>query len=123
MKKKLSLMLVVAGAAFLPGVTFAELDIHNEPLFIGVSIPPAVMLNMSSDNQLFFNAYPEYADLTGNGEPELGYTHEFDYFGYFDSFKCYTITTPIITSSRRRSRPTNTATAFPGTGAVTFSTG
>lgn len=89
MSKKINLALAITALAFLPGVTFAELDIHNEPLFVGVSIPPTVMLNMSSDNQLFFNAYPEYADLTGNGEPELGYNHEFDYYGYFDSLKCY----------------------------------
>lgn len=62
------------------------------------SDPPEVMLSLSRDHQYFFKAYNDYTDLdpdTGdvdaNGNPniETTYKHSFDYFGYFDSYKCY----------------------------------
>lgn len=69
------------------------------------SDPPEVMLSLSRDHQYFFKAYNDYTDLDpptlddqGNlvgdvvdGLPviETTYKHSFDYFGYFDAFKCY----------------------------------
>lgn len=63
-----------------------------------VAEAPLVMLSMSRDHQYFLKAYNDYTDLdpeTGdvdaNGNPniETTYKHSFDYFGYFDPFKCY----------------------------------
>ncbi|SEP85134.1 type IV pilus assembly protein PilY1 [Ectothiorhodospira magna] len=67
----------------------ANVNISQIPLLVSQSVQPLVMLNMSNDNQLYFHAYPDYADLTGDGAPNTTYAHEVDYFGYFDAYKCY----------------------------------
>lgn len=61
------------------------------PLFLANPVVPIMMLNMSKDHQLFFKLYDDYTDLDGiasNGT-ETTYTHSYDYYGYFDSKKCY----------------------------------
>jgi len=57
---------------------------------------PIVMLTMSNDHQLFYKAYTDYDDLIKadgtigeDGILETTYTDNFDYYGYFDSGKCY----------------------------------
>ncbi|WP_424192333.1 pilus assembly protein [Ampullimonas aquatilis] len=50
---------------------------------------PMIMLNMSRDHQLSYKAYNEYSDLDGDGSPETSYANSIDYYGYFDSKKCY----------------------------------
>lgn len=66
------------------------INIATTPLFLTASVPPLVMLSLSNDHQLYFAAYPDYADLDGNGLAERTYNHAIDYYGYFDSYKCYT---------------------------------
>lgn len=73
--------------------TSAQANLAQSPLFLTQAIAPLVMLNMSNDNQLFFQAYPEYADLTGDGNIEFTYTHSFEYYGYFDPNQCYSYDT------------------------------
>ena len=53
------------------------------------SSKPLAMLVMSNDNQLFYKAYNDWSDLDGDGQIESSYKHSFDYYGYFDSYKCY----------------------------------
>lgn len=67
----------------------AGTSIAQNPLFVGQAVPPKVMLNMSKDHQLFFKAFDDYSDLDGDGVPETTYKHSFNYYGYFDSTKCY----------------------------------
>lgn len=75
---------------FAPGmIQAAESSIAQVPLYLTQAVTPLVMLNMSNDHQLFFSAYNEYDDLDNDGEPNSSYTHEVDYYGYFDSYKCY----------------------------------
>lgn len=64
-------------------------NVAQVPLFVTQSAVPQVMLTMSNDHQLYFEAYPDYADLTGDGKAERTYNHEVDYYGYFDPYKCY----------------------------------
>ncbi len=59
------------------------------PLILKNPAKPLVMLNMSNDHQLFMSAYSEYDDLNGDNTPDKTYLHGIDYFGYFDSHKCY----------------------------------
>src|SRR5690625_7536284 len=59
------------------------------PLIMSLPLRPLVILNMSNDHQLYFKAYDDYSDLTGNGVADTTYVHEHDYYGYFDSGKCY----------------------------------
>ena len=54
--------------------------------------PPSLMLSLSRDHQYFFKAYNDYTDLNpedGLNQVETSYEHSIDYFGYFDSSKCY----------------------------------
>jgi type IV pilus assembly protein PilY1 len=74
----------------------SNLTLADSPLFVGTRATPLVMLDASRDHQLFFKAYNDYTDLNGNGvldTSETTYVHSFNYFGYFDSFKCYTYST------------------------------
>ncbi|MHA7879899.1 MAG: pilus assembly protein [Saccharospirillum sp.] len=64
-------------------------DVSQTPLFVTNAVAPQVMISMSNDHQLFFEAYPEYVDLDGDGESDQTYKHSIDYYGYFDSNKCY----------------------------------
>jgi type IV pilus assembly protein PilY1 len=89
MFNKLKLLLFVATLGMCSGSSIASIPIAKDPMFAVAGVPPVVMLNMSVDNQLFFNAYPEYADLDDTPGPDLGYSHDFNYFGYFDPQKCY----------------------------------
>ncbi|MCC5885422.1 MAG: hypothetical protein JJT88_03190 [Gammaproteobacteria bacterium] len=70
-----------------------EVSIAQAPLFLSASVNPQVMLNLSNDHQLYFAAYDDYSDLTGDGLPDITYVHDFDYYGYFDAYKCYTYST------------------------------
>jgi len=47
------------------------------------------MLVMSKDHKLFLKAYDDVVDLIGNGVPTVTYTDSINYYGYFDSNKCY----------------------------------
>jgi len=80
---------VVSGLALYAGAAHAELPISQVPLFLTQGATPIAMLNMSNDHQLYFEAYPDYADLTGDGQVNSTYDHDIDYYGYFDSYKCY----------------------------------
>lgn len=60
------------------------------PLFLGGG-QPLVMLTMSRDHKLYYEAYNDASDINGDGVLDVGYKPAtINYFGYFDSFKCYT---------------------------------
>jgi type IV pilus assembly protein PilY1 len=65
------------------------LNLFEAPFLAGQSIPPYVMLTMTKDQQLFKKAYDDYSDLDGDNVLDTSYKHSFDYYGYFDSKKCY----------------------------------
>ncbi|MDO3384880.1 PilC/PilY family type IV pilus protein [Gilvimarinus sp. SDUM040013] len=70
-------------------VSSAEIDLAQMPLFLAEPVRPIVMLNMSNDHQLYFKAYDDYSDLDGDGLVDTTYKNSYDYYGYFDSEKCY----------------------------------
>jgi len=51
------------------------------------------MLVLERDHRLYYEAYNDASDLDEDGMLDVGYKHSIDYFGYFDSYKCYTYTT------------------------------
>ena len=53
------------------------------------SATPQVQINASNDHQLFFKAYNDYSDLDDDNIAETTYKHSINYYGYFDSQKCY----------------------------------
>ena len=65
------------------------------------------MLDLSKDQQLYKKAYNDYSDLDNDGELETTYKHSIDYYGYFDSGKCYSYSTssqrfePVATTSTK----------------------
>jgi hypothetical protein len=74
----------------------AEVSSHTMAEFTSVpislvesAVSPQVIINSSKDHQLFFKAYNDYADLDNDNQPETTYKHSIDYYGYFDSYKCY----------------------------------
>jgi len=82
----------------------AQATIAQSPLYLSTGVPPVVMLTMGRDHKLYYEAYNDASDLNGDGELDIRYKpSEIDYFGYFDSFKCYKYAsskfTPISTTS------------------------
>ncbi len=64
--------------------------IAQTPLFLTVNkANPLVMLTMSNDHQLYYKAYDDYSDIDEDGTPDTTYDNDIDYYGYFDSYKCY----------------------------------
>ncbi len=47
------------------------------------------LIAASRDHRLFFKAYADFADITGDGIPDHRYLQNFSYYGYFDPDKCY----------------------------------
>lgn len=82
-------------------ITLCALHLANaavpsqNPLFLASPVRPIMMLNMSKDHQLFFKLYDDYADITSSsggdpdGVPDITYNNNYNYYGYFDSNKCY----------------------------------
>jgi len=86
---------LVAAALALTTVSTANATVAQTPLFLTQGVEPQVMLSLSNDHQLFFEAYPDYLDLDGNGQADQTYNHANDYYGYFDSYKCYNYDTTV----------------------------
>jgi len=82
---------VAATLAIGQGVsTPSDLSIAQQPLFTRASLPPLNMLVMGKDHKIYYEAYNDASDLTGDGVPDVGYKPSIDYYGYFNSHACYT---------------------------------
>ncbi len=92
-------LLVPACIVFLvwPARYSFAIALADQPLFLKNPVTPVVMLNMSSDHQLFFKAYDDYSDLDGDGLGETSYDNDIDYYGYFDFDKCYDYISDVFT--------------------------
>ena len=86
--RRLSLLLTWM-LVLLPQVQAGVITIPSVPLYIGASVSPLVMLDITKDQNLYKKAYDDYSDLDGDGVAETTYDHTIDYYGYFDSYKCY----------------------------------
>jgi type IV pilus assembly protein PilY1 len=64
-------------------------DFNAVPPFVTASAPPLVMLVMDRDDKLYAAAYNDASDLDEDGKLDVGYKPAIDYYGYFDSYKCY----------------------------------
>ena len=63
------------------------------PPFLTSGAPPLVMLAMGRDHKLYYEAYNDASDLNEDGVLDIRYTPSIDYYGYFDSYKCYNYNT------------------------------
>ncbi|MBP8287379.1 MAG: pilus assembly protein PilY, partial [Rhodoferax sp.] len=66
------------------------------PNIVTVAAKPMIVLNLSRDQEIFTRAYNEYSDIDSDGVPDTTYKHAFDYYGYFDSYKCYEYTSGVF---------------------------
>lgn len=78
--------------ALIQGSLAWALTIPTQPLLQNtLQVNPINLLVMGKSHNLFVAAYNDYTDLDGVGMPDIGYKPKsIDYYGYFDSFKCYT---------------------------------
>ncbi len=85
---------LLAQAAALPFISTDSMQKYTAlPVTSVDSAQPQAMITLSKDHTLFLKAYNDYTDLDGDGVVETTYKHGFDYYGYFDSYKCYTYNT------------------------------
>ncbi len=95
-KATLSLLCTMLSVSVTHSVNAAP---AQDPLFLTAPVTPLMMLNMSRDHQLYFKIYDDYADITRpdggepDGKPDITYNNNYDYYGYFDSKKCYQYST------------------------------
>jgi len=87
MKKMKSYFKFFIAVGFFCGGAYATPS--QEPLFLVAPVKPIMMFNMSKDHQLFFKLYDDYSDIDEDGVIDTTYNNNFDYYGYFDSTKCY----------------------------------
>ncbi|MBW2164001.1 MAG: fimbrial assembly protein, partial [Deltaproteobacteria bacterium] len=81
------LLIIFLASLYSAGTAFAA--VSQTPLFLTTSVPPILMLTMGRDHKLYYEAYNDASDLDGDGALDIRYTPSIDYFGYFDSYKCY----------------------------------
>ncbi|WP_273429831.1 pilus assembly protein [Chitinibacter tainanensis] len=99
------------------------------PLYQSSNEPPLNMLVLGKDHRLYYEAYNDASDLDGDGVYDVGYqgwrvkpgygegkgNFKIDYYGYFDSYKCYSYNSsnsrfePINTTSNKKCRSFSSA--------------
>ncbi len=92
-----------------PAAIVTAEDLAQYPLFAAggnVAAPPLTMLIMGKDHTLYYEAYNDASDLSGDGILDVGYKPDMkdtdgktsvDYFGYFDSYLCYDYSSDLFT--------------------------
>lgn len=86
----------IAGTFVVLGVpaSAATLNLADTPLFLTTGAAPLNLLVLGRDHKLYYEAYNDHSDLDEDGVLDINYKpSEIDYFGYFDSYKCYTYST------------------------------
>ena len=93
----IALITVLAGQPTL--IHADDSPIAQYPLYGtgGISAPPLTMLIMGRDHTLYYEAYNDASDLTGDGVLDVGYNpsmmdndgNSVDYVGFFDTHLCY----------------------------------
>jgi len=68
-------------------------SISDVPLFLNSGVPPLNMIVLGRDHKLYYEAYNDASDLNNDGVIDTRYNPAIDYFGYFDSFRCYAYST------------------------------
>ena len=104
----IGLLTIVGGLVAFSGASVAApLSLTNIPLFLPESVPPLNMLVLGRDHKLYYEAYNDYTDLNDDGVLDLKYKPAtIDYYGYFDSKKCYT-----YSAGNKRFEPTGATAA------------
>jgi type IV pilus assembly protein PilY1 len=64
-------------------------DLSQTPLLALKTTPGLVMLTMSRDHRLFYSAYNDTSDISGDGAIDVGFKPAISYYGYFATDRCY----------------------------------
>lgn len=64
-------------------------DVADGPLYTSRTVTPLNMLVLGRDHKLYYEAYNDAVDLSGDGILDIRFKPSISYFGYFDSAKCY----------------------------------
>ena len=98
------------------------IDIASRPLFLGGNGTPLALLVMGRDHKLYYEAYNDASDLNQDGEIDIGYKPNLkdynilekaykgplNYYGYFDSYKCYNYESSIFVPKGPTDNPPTT---------------
>lgn len=96
------LSIVSVVVAFTGSAVSAPLALPDVPLYLPASVPPLNMLVLGRDHKLYYEAYNDYSDLNDDDVLDFKYKPaEIDYYGYFDSLKCYS-----YSNGKKRYEPT-----------------
>ncbi len=72
-------------------------DYCIKPPFLSDYVPPQVLFTLGKDHKFYYPAYNDASDIDNDGQLETTYKHAFDYYGYFDSNKCYSYASGVFT--------------------------
>lgn len=105
MRRLLSFVICGLAISLLPTeqLSFAATRDNYEalPPFISSGAPPLVMLVMGRNHKLYYEAYNDASDLNEDDNLDIRYSPaSIDYYGYFDSYKCYTYANSLFSPSR-----------------------
>jgi type IV pilus assembly protein PilY1 len=67
------------------------------PPFLSGYVPPQVLFTLGKDHKFYYPAYNDASDINNDGMLDTTYMHSFDYYGYFDSHKCYAYASGVFT--------------------------
>lgn len=89
---RLTRLLVACTSALMAGLSAHHVvaQMAQAPLISSQAVAPLVLLTVGRDEKLSFPAYNDYSDIDGDGVTDVGYKPNILYYGYFDSYKCYT---------------------------------
>lgn len=91
-----SLFLVAAAQ-----VNSADLSLPSAPLFVAnQNLTSLVMLVMGRDHTLYYEAYNDASYLDKDDILDIHYDPKIDYYGLFDSYKCYTYANDLFSPSK-----------------------
>lgn len=72
-------------------------DYCASPPFLAGYVPPQVLFTLGKDHKFYYSAYNDASDIDNDGKLETTYLHSFNYYGYFDSNKCYNYASGVFT--------------------------
>lgn len=92
---KVKILTLLCAAALQAQYAHAAVP-SQQPLSLGASAPPLMMLVMERDHKLYYEAYNDATDLDGDGVQDTNFKPSMTYLGYFDSNLCYTYSTSNV---------------------------
>ena len=94
---RLGLTAALLLTAALPART-ATIPLSTVPLFLSEQMVPMVMLVLSRDESLYYEAYNDLSNLDGDasGSIDTNFRPGFTYLGYFNSTTCYAYTNDVF---------------------------